>query len=144
MSEVPGAWPDKHMLPAIPLNTVILALVGVAMACTSRAGVTRTYDLRSVNGQSLPVRASFHSRGSAEIVGGSITLNADGSYQNRLGFRVRYDTLTYADSAVHAGRYVTKGRAIRLDAPSGSMPGHLSDGSLTIDLEGWQYGYRLR
>jgi hypothetical protein len=131
-------------LVTICTRCLALAVLGVAIACTSRAAVTGTYDLHSVNGQSLPVRASAHSQGSAEIVGGSITLNTNVTYQNRLLFRVRYDTLTYADSAVHAGRYMTKGAAIRLDTPSGSMHGKLSDGSLTIDLEGWQYGYRIR
>jgi hypothetical protein len=120
-----------------------LGLFVAAMACSSPVAVPGTYELRAVNGTRLPVRASSHSRGSADIVGGSITLNTDGSYRRRQIFRVRFDTLTYTDSAVHVGRYVPKGATFLLETPSGSMHGRVSDARLTVDLEGWRYQYHL-
>lgn len=120
----------------------LVGLLGIALACTSPAG-TGTYELWTVNGERLPVRAGSHLRGGAQIVGGSVTLSPNGSYQHRILLQVRYDTLSYADSAVNVGRYETDGPAILLKTPAGGMRGQLSDGILTMDVEGWRYRYRL-
>lgn len=121
---------------------ILFGLLGLTLACTSRPTVTGTYQLRTVNGERLPVRAGSHSRGSAQIVGGSVALNPGGTYKHRLLFRVGYDTITYADSAVNSGRYVPEGSTILLETPAGSMRSRLSQDVLVVDVEGWRYEYR--
>jgi hypothetical protein len=118
-----------------------VALVVTALACGRRAE-TGTYELWSVNGERLPVRAGSHPSGGAEIVGGSVTLKANGSYQHRMLLQVRYDTLRYADSVVQAGRYEAEGDTILLKTPAGAMRGQVSDGILALEVEGWRYRYR--
>ena len=102
------------------------------------------YELRTVKGERLPMRASSHPLGEAHIVGGSVTLNSDGSYQHRIVFRVRDDTLTYADSAVERGRYVSRGAAVDLQTRTGDLRAVIVGDTLAYDLHGWRYEYARR
>jgi ABC-type uncharacterized transport system auxiliary subunit len=87
-------------------------LVLILAACRDQSGATGTYRLLEVNGSGLPAPASRHTRGHAEIIDGTVTLKADGSYRTRLVFRVTSDPVAYLDPAVHAGRYVRQGDSL--------------------------------
>jgi hypothetical protein len=120
---------------------LLLALLGSATACSGGA-VTGTFELQTVNGRRVPVQAGSHTRGGAEIVGGSIILYPDKSYQQRTFLRVRYDTSTFADSVIQAGLYTQKNGTLVLKSASGRMEGQVSDSVLMIELEGSRYRYR--
>jgi hypothetical protein len=127
----------------VPSYFIILILC-LEVGCASPPRILGRYELRAVNRDTLPARVTDHPQGAAQIVAGSITLNSDGSYDHRLLFRVRHGARWYTDSAVTVGRYTLQDGAVLLRTTTGDMPAQLAAGSLTINLYGWTYHYRLR
>ena len=124
---------------------VSLILFFTVAACDDSAGPAGTYRLREVNGLAVPMLATRHARGQAEIIEGAFTLDADGSYRARTLFRVRSDTIVYLDSAVHTGRYTSLGDSLIFRSTPGSRvnaAGQIDGSSLTFRYPGWAFVYR--
>lgn len=118
-------------------------LLVACTACMSGPTITGTYDLLAVNGARLPVRAGRVAQGSSELAGGSMALNPDGTYRQRLLFRVQSQARDeYVDSTVSVGTYERRMSTVRLHAPGGDMAAQLAGPLLTVSLGGWTYVYR--
>ena len=117
-------------------------LAGLGAACRRAVTITGTYELVAVNGARLPVQAARTSQAEAEIVGGSLTLNPDGSYAQRLLFQVRRLKQSYPDSAVRTGTYERRLSTITFRAPGGNVTGQLAGPAIAVKLDGWTYTFR--
>ncbi len=117
-------------------------LAGLAAACQRAVTVTGSYELMAVNGARLPVQAARTSQAEAEIVGGSLTLNPDGTYAQRLLFQVRRLKQSYPDSAVRTGTYERRLSTITFHAPGGNVTGQLAGPVIAVKLDGWTYTFR--
>ncbi len=117
-------------------------LAGLGAACQRGVTVTGTYELMAVNGARLPVQAARTSQAEAEIVGGSLTLNPDGTYAQRLLFQVRRLKQSYPDSAVRTGTYERRLSTITFRAPGGNVTGQLAGPVIAVKLDGWTYTFR--
>ncbi|OGU29670.1 MAG: hypothetical protein A3K13_03150 [Gemmatimonadetes bacterium RIFCSPLOWO2_12_FULL_68_9] len=125
------------------LSAVGVVLLAAFTGCRSVPEITGTYDLVAVNGARLPVRAGRMAQGSSELTGGSVALNPDGTYRQRLLFRVQTQARAeYADSAVTVGTYERRMSTVRLHAPGGDMSAQLAGPLLTVSLGGWTYAFR--
>lgn len=135
--------PSRRGTPAAAglLVAVLLAGWGGA-ACQRSVAITGTYELVAINGARLPVQAARTSQAEAEIVGGSLTLNPDGSYAQRLLFQVRRLKQSYPDSAVRAGTYERRLSTITFHAPGGNVTGQLAGPVIAVKLDGWTYTFR--
>jgi hypothetical protein len=125
------------------LSGVGVVLLAAFTGCRSVPEITGTYDLLAVNGARLPVRAGRMAQGSSELTGGSVALNPDGTYRQRLLFRVQSEARgEYVDSTVSAGTYERRMSTVRLHAPGGDMSAQLAGPQLTVSLGGWTYVFR--
>ncbi|MBI4408445.1 MAG: hypothetical protein HY561_01975 [Gemmatimonadetes bacterium] len=124
------------------MRRLLCGLLVVTCVGCRQPGLVGTYELEAVNGVALPVPATRTSTARATIVGGSLTLGADGSYRSRLLFRVRTHLGSYADSSVTMGSYERRGRVVELRQPLRTMVATVRDGTVTVDVEGWTYRYR--
>jgi hypothetical protein len=101
------------------LLTVAAAATTLAStACSDAIGigsnVTGSYELRTLNGQSLPA-----SDGSVIIVGGVLELDSNGTFVDILQFRVSGDPLVRNDE--QSGTWDRNGDEIRLEYDNGSV-----------------------
>lgn len=134
-----GADCVEKMLRSGRLLPLLLALAG----CRSAPEITGTYDLLTVNGVRLPVRAGWVAQGSSELIRGSMELNPDGSYRYGLVFRVRSPARgEYLDSSVTTGTYERRLSTVRLHAPGGDMAAQLALPTLSLTHGGWTYLFR--
>jgi hypothetical protein len=120
---------------------ILLAAPGVA-GCRQPVALAGTYQLVAVNGASLPVQAARTSQAEAQIVGGSLTLNPEGTYTQRLLFQVRRLKETYPDSVVRTGTYVRRLNTITFQALGGNVTGQLAGPVIAVKLDGWTYTFR--
>ncbi len=112
------------------------------LACRGAPQVTGRYELVGANGRRLPVPAGRIQQGSSEMVGGSLTLNPDGTYSYRLLFHVQQLDRDYADSAVRGGTYTRRMSTVTFQAPGGIMSGQLAGSALTLKMGDWTYLFR--
>ncbi len=132
--------PQRCPLPVVRCPWVVL--LAAALGCRAAPQVTGTYDLVGVNGRRLPVQAGHISQGTSELVGGSLTLNPDGSYSYRLRFHVQQLDRDYADSALQGGTYTRRMSTVTFQAPGGNMSGQLAGSTLALTMGGWTYLFR--
>ena len=110
-----------------------LALLGMLAMTVAMAGcgddddpsgpteITGTYTLRTVNGASLPftlwteAEAGFK----REITGGSVTLNANGTYSDAFAIRDTEDGVVTTDTETSSGTYVRTGNTIAFTESNG-------------------------
>ncbi len=122
-----------------PAWTTLLVL---GLGCRGAPQVTGTYELVGANGRRLPVPAGHMPQGSSEMVGGSLTLNPDGTYSYRLLFHVQQLDRDYADSALQGGTYTRRMSTVTFRAPGGNMSGQLAGSTLALTMGGWTYLFR--
>lgn len=118
------------------------ALLVLGLGCRGAPQVTGTYELVGANGRRLPVPAGRIQQGSSEMVGGSLTLNPDGTYSYRLLFHVQQLDRGYADSALQGGTYSRRMSTVTFQAPGGNMSGQLAGSILTLKMGDWTYLFR--
>lgn len=125
-------------------RSAVIGLLLVAIAgCRSAPQITGTYDLIGANGARLPVRAGWVPQASSELTGGSLTLNPDGTYRQRLVFLVHSQARgDYADSSVHVGTYQLRMSTVRMHTPGGDQSAQLAGPMLQLSLGAWTYVFR--
>lgn len=117
-------------------------LASLGAACQRAATITGTYELIAVNGARLPVQAARTGQAEAQIVGGSLSLNPDGTYAQRLVFQIRRLKQSYPDSVLRAGTYERRLSTITFHAPGGNVTGQLAGPVIAVKLDGWTYTFR--
>ena len=125
----------------------LLGLLAVAVtACggddgdggTGPGDITGTYTIQTINGAPPPytlwteAEAGFQ----REITGGSVTLNADGTYSDVFHFRDTEAGVVTTGSAETEGTYTRSGSTIAFEALTGEpqAPATIQNGALVYDL----------
>lgn len=122
------------------LAAVSLALFVVALAgCRSAPQITGTYELVGANGKRLPVPAG---QGQSELIGGSLSLNPDGTYSYRLLLHIKQPGQDFADSTVKGGTYTHRMNMVTLEAPGGNTTAQIAGSALSVKLGTWTYLFR--
>ena len=74
------------------MRKIITLFVAVALALAACGGEggdpTGTYDMVSIDGNALPYAPAHQGQKGPEIVAGSLTLNADGTFAFSMGYRL--------------------------------------------------------
>ena len=124
-------------------RTFATALLGLLLAAcggdksSGPSGHAGTYTLRTVNGSNVPfTMVSIVVGGSVyklEVLSGSITLNADGTFSQTATFRETDGTDVTTESYPTSGTYTLSGTALTLNSSDGeSLGGSLSGGAITF------------
>jgi hypothetical protein len=98
-----------------------LALIAVVGACSDSTGpsgrLAGSYALRTINGATPPVTIFQDARERLEILGGAVTLEADGSYSDRTAFRDTFDGVVTEEETINHGRWSLSGNIVTLTDP---------------------------
>ncbi|HUF50854.1 MAG TPA: hypothetical protein VMN60_08485 [Longimicrobiales bacterium] len=120
----------------------------VLTACSDSTGpeatVVGSYSLRTINEQAPPVTIYQDSQGRVEITGGSVNLNADGTFTDRTDIRIVSGTTSLADTEIASGTYVHSGGTVQLRTSDGDVYSMSFSGgnTLTQTIEGFVVVYR--
>ena len=126
----------------------LLLLVPLLSGCSDSTGpggssATGTYNLRTVNGNNLPVVVLQVGSDRVEVTQGSITLNADNTFTDRTTFRVTESGTSTTDTEVIAGTYTRNNNAIQFSTDEGdTYSASLSGNTLTQTIEGFVLVYQ--
>jgi heat shock protein HslJ len=105
------------------MKKFLAAALVVLAACSDSTGpnaVVGAYALASINGQGLPQIIAEDATTTVEVTGGLVTLNADGTFTDRIDFRITDDTGVSTDSDTAFGTYTVSGNNITFHADDGS------------------------
>ncbi len=98
-------------------------------------GVSGTYNLKTVNGKSLPaVIVEVTGAYKLEITAGSVTLNEDNTFSASITFRETEGTTVTTQTETDSGTYSVSGSTITFTSPGtgSAFTGTLSGGTLTV------------
>ena len=130
----------QRLLPLIALATLAL-FAGCEDSLGPDSNEVGTYDLRTVNGNTLP--APFFS---VEVLSASVELNADGSFRTRNTIRGK-DNLgaIVVQNDSDAGSYVRTGNTVTLTSTLGHVTvARYAGPTLTVDEQSVVMIYRRR
>jgi hypothetical protein len=93
--------------------------------------VVGTWELRTINDMPLPVIVATSGEDTAEVLQGSIILQADGRFEDRVTMRFTIDGEVTTDLDVIEGTYTQQGGALVLTAGGGgTFAATVTDGEL--------------
>jgi hypothetical protein len=124
-----------------------LAVAGCGDSTGPGGSVAGTYELRSINGDPVPVTTDESGSFREEITAGFVRLNANGSFSAGLTFRVTNGTVVTTETLEINGTYTRSGNRITLtfqdpDGPGTATAAAFWDGDLLTvedDLGLWVY-----
>jgi hypothetical protein len=127
----------------------LIAVVGALAACdrttSPKGGMDATFDLRSINGTSLPYTKTL---GTAmlRITSDVLVLKSDGSYEDTTTYGVPYGQSFQVSSTIERGKYTVSGNTISFSAQTtgGRYSGSLDGGTLTESVNGLSPIYERR
>ncbi len=99
----------------VGMSTLLALIACGGQSVTSPVNVTGTYVLRSINGQALPGSLSRDAARTIEVVGGDLSITAEGSFNGRSVIRetVRGNPPVTREE-IAAGRYTVSDSTLRL------------------------------
>ena len=124
-------------------HSLFLLSAGAISACGGRAGTEPAEVLRlaEVGGQRLPVSYPEEPGCREEVLGATLTLEADGEWEMRMNKREICGDTVSEDEDVEEGTYTREGEVLRFTSPSSTAaaPGeieieNLADGTLEGDV----------
>jgi hypothetical protein len=112
----------RHL--AVVALTLALPLAACADSTAPEDTLSGTYTLETINGASLPWLAVDEAEGKVEVAGGSITLLADGTFTDRMTFRVTEGGVARSEDDTYTGTYIKTATGATLTplAPVGFDP----------------------
>ena len=123
----------------------MLVMVMATIGCggdddsTAPVDITGTWTLRTVDGDPPPYTLFDESGWKREILSGSVTLNADGTYRDAFELRDVGSNTTSSQIATSSGTYARTGNALTLGSALGDPqePATIHNGTLlyTLDFE---------
>ena len=117
----------------------VLIVAGIAVggtwACsgdsTSPSSIAGTYNLQTIDGQSLPVVVFEEGTDKVEVMAGSMILNSDQTYSESVSFRITDGAIVTTDIEASAGSWTLSGSAITFTATAGDNAGDTFLGSIS-------------
>ena len=91
------------------LTALVLTLALPLAGCDSTSPedtLEGIYNLQSINGAALPWLAVNEAAGKVEVIGGAITLLADGTFTDKMTFVVTQGSVAQTEDDVYTGTYV--------------------------------------
>lgn len=129
------------LVPAV----MLLALAGCDSDSTGPDANAHvgTYTLVTVNGSPLPFVVVQVLNDKIEVTKGSVTLNADGTYSDRVTLRATEGGSTTTEEEASTGTYAMNGTSVSfIETSSGeTYSGSLSGDDLTVIVEGFTAVY---
>jgi hypothetical protein len=105
------------------MRRLVAAALLVLTACSDSTGPNAhvgSYTLVSVNGQGLPEVVFQDGSETVEFTGGVVTLNSNGTFSDRIDFRITTSTEVFDDSDTITGTYTITGNNVTLNPSDGS------------------------
>jgi hypothetical protein len=101
--------------------TLAAAIPLLVAACSDSptspsAAIEGTYSLRTVNGQNVPVTVAQMGADRADITGGSLTLNNNGTFTGQLEFRFVFSGIRANQSESLSGTWTADGNTLTLSS----------------------------
>jgi hypothetical protein len=93
-----------------------LLVAGCSDSPTAPSSIEGSYSLRTVNGQSVPVTVAQMGADRADITGGSLTLNNDGTFTGQLEFRFVFSGIRANQSESLSGTWTADGNTVTLSS----------------------------
>jgi hypothetical protein len=129
---------------------LLLLSLSAALACSdsgtgpSESSVAGTWNLRSINGTSLPFVIVQTGPDKLELTADVLTVTSSGTFTQMTTFRLTENGQTTSQSVPDAGSYVLNGTNVTFQFQSdGSVgSGTLSGETLTVSTTGFSYVYR--
>jgi len=120
--------------------TLSLAVALALAACGGEADdPTGTYDMVSIDGNALPYAPTHQGQKGPEIVSGSLTLNADGTFAFSMGYRLPGGA---TQSNNLKGTYTMEGSECRLKwEGAGTTPGDWEGDTFSFNNEGMVFAF---
>jgi hypothetical protein len=118
------------------MSVLVLAFLLPLAACGDGptavpVDVVGTWELRTINGMPLPVILASSGEDTAEVLDGSIILQADGRFEDSVTLRFTIDGEVTTDVDVIEGTYTQQGGALVLTSDEGgSFSATVTDGEL--------------
>lgn len=128
-------------------SLVVLMLVFLGACDDSGTGpdnsVHGTYTLDTVNGNKVPFAIVQIGNDKLEIMSGSVTINADGTFSGRTTLRTTEEGRTTTEEESFTGTYTNTNNSFTFRTSDGdTYSGSVTGGSLTLIVEGFTLVYR--
>lgn len=130
----------------------LLCIASLLVACggdsgtgpSATASIAGVWNLKTINGQSLPFVFGQTGANKQEITSETYTLTADGSFTQIIGVRTTFNGQVTTQSEPDAGTYTLNGTAVtfRYLSDGSSATGSWSGNTLTIAADGFAAVYQ--
>ena len=127
------------------MRKLLAVLIGIAImaACGDSTGpsetnISGTYELQTINGQNLPFTLLIVGTYQLEIAAGSVTINANGTYEESTTVREIDGSSTTTTTETSSGTWTRTNNAVTFvdGEDQTSLTGALSGSTLTFSEEG--------
>ena len=137
------------------MNRYVSAVAMVAVACTLAAcdrgatspkgAIDATYDLKSINGASLPYTKTLGTA-TLRITSDVLVLKGDGTYEDQTTYEIPYGQALQQSTSIERGKYsISDGSISFTDQTNGSRyAGNLNGTTLTQSVNGLTPVYERR
>lgn len=134
------------------MRRILLVFAALTIGCgrdsatqPAEASIVGTWDLRTINGSSLPFVLSQSGADKAEVMSDVATADDHGAYTEVTQFRTTLNGQATTQAFTDAGTYTVNGNAVTLRSGDGSsVTASLSENTFAISSGAFVYIYKKR